>query len=327
LSKTGRVHSVSNDNVRIGIVTPSYNQAHFLEQTIDSVLSQGYPHLEYVIIDGGSTDGSVDVIRKYEKHLTFWKSERDSGQSEAINKGLRILNSDVWAYLNSDDIYLPGTLSRVAAEFKDSRVLWVTGGAHYVDETGVSLRPLTPVRDWEIEEVLERIISQPVVMAVQVSNFMRNSILQKFGYFDESLHYCMDVEYGLRLLLAGIRPRVLDEVLAHARLHSASKTMNQAATNAFARETAHILEDRCNREMLSKSQRKAIAKALLEYRKQSALDVVRQSWINYGRRSGLLSLLAAVAEVPALASHRPALGLLRRIIIGKALTDPPTPSG
>jgi GT2 family glycosyltransferase len=318
---------VSKDNIRIGIVTPSYNQAHFLEQTIDSVLSQGYPHLDYVIIDGGSVDGSVDIIRRYEKHLSFWTSERDSGQSEAINKGLRTLNSDVWAYLNSDDIYLPGTLSKVAAEFRDSSVVWVTGEARYVDESGASLRRLTPVRDWEIEEVLERLIYQPVMMAIQVSNFMRNSVLQKFGYFDESLHYCMDVEYGLRLLLAGIRPRVIDDVLAHARLHSASKTMNQAETNAFARETAHILEHSCGREMLSKSQRKAINKALLEYRKQSALDVVRLSWMNDGRRSGLYSLLAALAEVPTLVSHRPALGLLRRIIIGKALTDLNPPSG
>ncbi len=130
---------MSKDNIRIGIVTPSYNQAQFIEQTIDSVLSQGYPYLEYVVIDGGSTDGSVDIIRRYEKYLTFWKSERDSGQSEAINKGLRALNSDVWAYLNSDDIYLPGTFSKVAAEFEDSSVLWVTGAAHYVDESGASL--------------------------------------------------------------------------------------------------------------------------------------------------------------------------------------------
>ena len=316
-----------SDNIRIGIVTPSYNQAQFIEQTIDSVLSQGYPHLEYVIIDGGSTDGSAEIIRRYEKHLTYWKSEPDNGQSDAINKGLRILNSDVWAYINSDDVYLPGTFSKVAAEFRDPSVLWATGGASYVDERGIPLRPLTPVSDWRIEDVLERAIGRPVIMAVQVSNFMSRTILQKFGYFDESLHYCMDVDYGLRLLLDGIRPRVIDDVLAHARLHSTSKTMNQAGTNAFARETARVLEHCRERETLSKPQRNAIAKALLEYRKQSALDVVRQSWINDGRRSGLYSLLAAVAEVPNLVSHRPALGLLRRIIVGNGRTDARSPSG
>jgi glycosyltransferase involved in cell wall biosynthesis len=312
---------MSESNIRIGIVTPSYNQAHFLEQTIDSVLSQGYPHLEYVIIDGGSTDGSVDIIRNYEKHLSFWISERDGGQSEAINKGLRRLNSDVWAYLNSDDVYLPGTLSKVAVEFEDSNVVWVTGAARYVDESGASLKQLTPVSDWEVEEVLERLIYEPVMMAVQVSNFMRNSVLLNFGFFDESLHYCMDVEYGLRLLLAGIRPRVIDDVLAHARLHSASKTMNQAATNAFVHETAHILERLCDRETLSVSHRKSIDKVLLDYRRQSALDVVRQSWADGGQGAGLLSFLAAVAKAPTLLSHRPALGMLRRIIFGKAITD------
>lgn len=315
---------MSECNIRIGVVTPSYNQAHFLEQTIDSVLSQGYPHLEYVIIDGGSTDGSVEIIRKYEKYLSLWKSERDSGQSEAINKGLRTLNSDVWAYLNSDDVYLPGTFSKVAAEFKDSGLAWVTGAAYYVDESGAPLKRLTPVSDWEVEDVLEKLIYQPVMMAVQVSNFMRNSVLRDFGYFDESLHYCMDVEYGLRLLLAGIRPRVIDDVLAHARLHSASKTTNQAATNAFARETAYILEHRCDREKRSISQRRSVDKALLEYRTQSALDVVRHSWVSGGRRSGLQSMLAAFVKAPNLLSHRPALGLLRRIMLGTP-TDLETP--
>jgi hypothetical protein len=103
--------------------------------------------------------------------------------------------------------------------------------------------------------------------------------------------------------------------------------MNQAETNAFARETALLLERRCKGETLSASQRRAINKALLEYRKQSALDVVRQSWIKDGRRSGLHSLLAAAVEVPDLLLHRPTLGLLRRMVIGKALTNPTAPSG
>jgi hypothetical protein len=103
--------------------------------------------------------------------------------------------------------------------------------------------------------------------------------------------------------------------------------MNQAATNAFVHETAHILEHRCDRETRSASQRKSIDRALLDYRRQSALDVVRQSWVNGGQGAGLLSFLAAVAKAPDLLSHRPALGLFRRIIFGKAITDLKSPSG
>lgn len=303
-------------SIRIGIVTPSYNQGHFLQETIESVLSQGYPNLEYVIIDGGSTDDSVEIIRKYERHLSFWLSERDSGQSEAINKGLRrLINTDIWAYLNSDDVYRPGTFSKVAAAFQDPTVDWVTGEAAYVDEKGLALKRLLPTDQWKTEDVLEKLIREPVVVAVQVSNFMRNSILKKFGYFDETLHYCMDVEYGLRLILSGIRPQIINSPLAHARLHSASKTMNQAETNAFARETAKILESILDDRSCSDSEANSIKRALWNHRRQTSLENVRRSWQEGNSASGVLSWLATVASQPSLLAYRPALGLLRQILM------------
>src|SRR5262245_54842718 len=122
---------------RISIVTPSYNQAPYLHQTIDSVLSQGYPNLEYIVIDGGSTDGSVDSIRRYEKHLAYWASERDRGQTHAINKGFKRATGEVHAYLNSDDYYLPETLATVARAVRmRPDVDLIHGRCRYVDEQG-----------------------------------------------------------------------------------------------------------------------------------------------------------------------------------------------
>src|SRR5687767_11527952 len=103
---------------RITIVTPSFQQASYLEQTIDSVLSQGYPNLEYAVVDGGSTDGSVEIIKRYQKHLAYWVSEKDRGQTHAINKGMARATGEIRAYINSDDYYLPGTLQRVADAFQ-----------------------------------------------------------------------------------------------------------------------------------------------------------------------------------------------------------------
>src|ERR1051326_2842776 len=103
---------------RITVITPSFNQAEFLAQTITSVLGQKYPNIEYMVIDGGSTDGSVDIIRRYEKDLAYWVSEKDRGQTHAINKGLRRATGEIIAYLNSDDYYLPSAFDRVAAHFR-----------------------------------------------------------------------------------------------------------------------------------------------------------------------------------------------------------------
>ena len=125
---------------RISIITPTLNQAGFIDQTISSVLGQGYPDLEYIIIDGGSTDGTVDLIRKHERHLAYWVSEKDAGQSNAINKGLKRATGDIIAYINSDDYYLDGAFKRVADAYRENPDidLWY-GRCRIVDQFGAKV--------------------------------------------------------------------------------------------------------------------------------------------------------------------------------------------
>src|SRR4051812_33606750 len=139
---------------RITVVTPSFNQAQYLEQTIRSVLDQGYPNLEYIVIDGGSTDGSVDILRRYDDELAYWVSEPDAGQSWAINRGIERATGDVVAYINSDDYYLPGAFAHAMPLFADTGIRWVAGTCEYRNEDGtldvlwVPKRPTGPRPGW-----------------------------------------------------------------------------------------------------------------------------------------------------------------------------------
>ena len=127
---------------KISIVTPSYNQAEFLERTILSVLNQNYPNLEYIIIDGGSTDSSAEIIKKYERYLTYWVSEPDDGQADAINKGFAKATGDILAWLNSDDLYLPGALLKVKESFQNAGIAFLYGHSILVDKEDRVIRIL-----------------------------------------------------------------------------------------------------------------------------------------------------------------------------------------
>ena len=206
---------------RISIVTPSFNQAKYLEQTIRSVLDQGYPNLEYIICDGGSTDGSVDILRKYADRLTWWCTEKDRGQSHAINKGFERATGDLFAYINSDDYFLPGALDRVASAYQDGGK-FIVGWSQYLEPNG-DFRPY-PVQ--QHSEPSDWLIKNPIP---QQSSFWASSLWKKLGPFREDLHYSFDYEYWLRLKFkAGVGPHVVHQCLAIFRLHEASKTMSGA---------------------------------------------------------------------------------------------------
>jgi len=211
------------NGLKISIVTPSFNQSQFIERTIESVLSQGYPNLEYIVMDGGSSDGTVDILERYSDRV-IWESKKDNGQSEAINNGLRMSTGDVVTFLNSDDTYEPGALSKVADYFQQNPAMkWVYGKCRIIDEGDVEIRkPITLyknllLRKYSYSKLLsENFISQP-------STFWRREIHDEIGYINEDEHYVMDYEFWLRIgrkYPAG----VIDSYLANFRMYDSSKS-------------------------------------------------------------------------------------------------------
>jgi glycosyltransferase involved in cell wall biosynthesis len=202
---------------RITIVTPSFDQGQYLEQTICSVLDQRYPNLEYIICDGGSTDQSVDIIRKYEKHLAWWCSEKDRGQSHGINKGFERATGDLYAYINSDDYYLPGAFDRVADAYQSGGKM-ICGWSQYLEPDG-GIRPY-PIQAHA--EPSDWLIKNPIP---QQSTFWSAKIWRDLGPFRVDLHFSFDYEYWLRIYFKGrIDPKLVHQCLAVFRLHEKAKT-------------------------------------------------------------------------------------------------------
>ncbi len=217
----------------ISIITPSYNQAAYLEETLRSVLAQNYPQLEYLVVDGASTDGSVAIIEKYADRLAWWVSEADGGQAEAINKGFARATGEIVAWLNSDDYYLPVTLTKVAALFEQNPAVGIVfGDVLSVDGAGnpINVQRFAP---YVLEDLMAfRIISQPAV-------FMRRSVLEKAGYLDDSFHFLLDHHLWLRV--AQLAPMLyLPETFSVARYHDDAKNIAQA--EKFGREAFKILD-------------------------------------------------------------------------------------
>jgi glycosyltransferase involved in cell wall biosynthesis len=217
----------------ISIVTPSYNQADYLEETILSVLNQRYPKLEYIVIDGGSDDGSVDIIKKYESSLTFWISEKDNGQVDAINKGLARCTGQILAFLNSDDVYLPGTLLRVAHEFKSREVNWLSAPSIRFSETEIILEGRHRPKPDKVHWLMGCHLAQP-------STFWRRELTDKLGLLDPKFHFALDYEYWLRFLFAGYVVKFLDRPLSAYRYHDSSKTV--ALQERFRTEEQKLLD-------------------------------------------------------------------------------------
>ncbi len=205
---------------KISIVTPSYNQAEFIEETIRSVICQGYPNLEYIIIDGGSTDGSVEIIKKYEEYLTYWVSEPDQGQAHAINKGLRKTNGEIIAWINSDDTYLPNTFLRISKLFKDKSQRLVFGKAHYINDKS---QIIGTYNSFPLPNGYQKFRYWRGWGIPQATVFFNKNLLDDYGYIDESYNYSFDYELFIRYS-QHLQFTFLNEFFANYRIHEKSKT-------------------------------------------------------------------------------------------------------
>jgi glycosyltransferase involved in cell wall biosynthesis len=223
------------DYPRISIVTPSYNQAKYLPETIESILRQDYPNLEYIIIDGGSTDGSVEVIRRYEAHLAYWVSEKDSGQSEAINKGFGRASGVLFNWINSDDVLFPGALQRIARAFLNHPDAAMVVGDHargdaagrVIRASTVLARRAVPVWGW-------------LSPGGQQSTFIASRVFRQVGGVREDLHCIMDRELYHRILAAGGRFVRARGLIGLIREHPECK--GQARAREWRQETERLYE-------------------------------------------------------------------------------------
>jgi glycosyltransferase involved in cell wall biosynthesis len=221
---------------RLTVITPSFNQAPYLERTLRSVLDQEYPDLEYIVMDGGSTDGSVDILRRYDDRLSHWVSEPDEGQSWAINRGIERATGDVVAYINSDDYYLPGAFEVALPLFENPAVRWVAGATEY-RETDGTLETLWLPRQPQGSRA--RWIRSSWYVP-QASSFWRREVFEEFGLLRDDLDFVFDTEFGLRLALGGLRPLTLDRPLAVRYLHAEAKS---AEVKRFMREYRKVAKD------------------------------------------------------------------------------------
>lgn len=210
----------SNNLPLVSIVTPSFNQGRFLRRTIESVLNQDYPHIEYIVIDGGSTDESVDILTSY-AHRFSWISESDKGQTDAINKGMKQAKGEILAYLNSDDVLTPGAIRKVVDFFlAHPHCDMAYGKADYIDEHD------NIIGSYKTDEYSFNRLSQDC-MICQPAAFWRRDVVEKIGLFDDQLHYVMDYDYWLRIATARLDIQFLQEKLAHSRLHPETKTLSE----------------------------------------------------------------------------------------------------
>jgi glycosyltransferase involved in cell wall biosynthesis len=296
----------------VSIVTPNYNYGHFIEETIRSVLLQGYPNLEYIVIDGGSTDYSVEVIKKYESWITYWVSEKDNGQMSAINKGLKKCSNNIFNWINSDDQLYVNSLEKVASFWQVNQPDVLIGTSIGIDisnpHTPQTWHPCKPsgVLDWIRKGQLGLQISQP-------STFLSYHLTQQVGFIREDLHYSFDWALYLRILIShpNAKISIIPDTLSTFLIHPATKTSN---VRIFRVEEMKVLRELYSEFSLSE---KIFSRwYIYRIRVQFLINKVR-----YSNNKTLLKLTWLVARKPGLIFSRFFWGAYRREIIKSSMVQ------
>ena len=221
-----------NEPPTVSVVTPSFNMARFLEATIESVLSQSYPHIDYIVMDGGSTDGTLSILKKYEGCLRY-VSEPDRGQCDAINQGFEVTKGSIFAFLNADDLYCPGAIEAVVRAFRENPTAGVVyGDGDHIDEAGALIGPY-PTWDFDPALLAQRcFICQP-------AGFMRREVFADIGKMNQDLHFALDYDLWIRASKKCRFHRV-PETLAQSRMYRANKTLRNRIETF--RDTVRVLK-------------------------------------------------------------------------------------
>jgi glycosyltransferase involved in cell wall biosynthesis len=299
---------------RISIIVPSFNQGAFIEETLLSALEQNYPALELIVMDGGSTDNTVDVLRKFGDRIALWESTKDRGQTHAINKGLARSTGEIWAYLNSDDLLAPGSLHRAAELFQNPAVEWIGGISEIFDYTGPrdTVTPQEPARKIDYLTPWKRKVQH--VFSCSNVTYMRRSLYEKLGPLDETYHYSMDMEYYTRAIFSGVQFHRIPEVLGRWRWHEQCKTVKDGNAYRFTEEEIRIAESHTHH--LPAEQQAELAREIAIQKKWFAVRQIEVGAMPSSRAGRLASLIRAAVSRPSLIVFRPWLGAVRRQFFG-----------
>lgn len=262
---------------KISIVIPSFNQGIYLEETILSILDQQYPNLQLIVIDGGSTDNSVSIIKKYEKDINYWVSENDNGQSHAINKGFEIADGDLLSFLNSDDLLMPNVLHEIANKYKKDEKQIITG--NWLEGT--------TKENAELRKVVQPPTIENLILNIglfgQAGTFWSKN--EKPILLNENYHFCLDLEFFYRLLSADYKVTLTDQPVAFFRQHALAKTANlhEIKYNEIIRFLDHCLARHPKiavqiKKMIARNKRTAYRLDLLKTLKTQPKNLLPKLW-------------------------------------------------